>query len=200
MQDVGGVAARAGRLRGRRGCRRRQLPRRPPEKGGIVGDPERQPDIRASDTVTGLTPAPPCPRAAQVRAARVQDTRVRVLTCDAHTLCTSRTPRGPRPDAPAPPSAPKVELPTGGGGSLCCCVGDTGAACRHRSSRYACPVCGSLAPPPGGSWAGAGAGRARGCLTRREARGGVATQTSLTFSVLPRHRTRNNSAPPFAAA
>lgn len=132
MQDVGGVAARAGRLRGRRGCgrrgcRRRQLPRRPPEKGGIVGDPERQPDIRASDTVTGLTPAPPCPRAARVRAARVQDTRVRVLTCDAHTLCTSRTPRGPRPDAPAPPSAPKVELPTGGGGSLRCCVGDTGA-------------------------------------------------------------------------
>lgn len=164
----------------------------------------RHPDVRASDTVTGLTPAPPCPRAARVRAARVQDTRVRVLTCDAHTLCTSRTPRGPRPDAPAPPSAPKVELPTGGGGSLRCCVGDTGAlpgaACRHRSSRYACPVCGSLAPPPGGSWAGAGAGRARGCLTRREARGGVATQTSLTFSVLPRHRTRNNSAPPFAAA
>lgn len=87
----------------------------------------RHPDVRASDTVTGLTPAPPCPRAARVRAARVQDTRVRVLTCDAHTLCTSRTPRGPRPDAPAPPSAPKVELPTGGGGSLRCCVGDTGA-------------------------------------------------------------------------
>lgn len=163
----------------------------------------RHPDVRASDTVTGLTPAPPCPRAARVRAVRVQDTRVRVLTCDAHTLCMSRTPRGPQPDAPAPPSAPKVELPTGGGGSLRCCVGDTGpcrAACRHRSSRYACPVCGSLAPPPGGSWAGAGAGRAHGCLTRREARGGVATQTSLTFSVPPRHRTRNNSAPPFAAA
>lgn len=87
----------------------------------------RHPDVRASDTVTGLTPSPPCPRAARVRAARVQDTRVRVLTCDVHTLCTSRTPRGPRPDAPAPPSAPKVELPTGGGGSLRCCVGDTRA-------------------------------------------------------------------------
>lgn len=146
MQDVGGVAARAGRLRGRRGCRRRQLPPRPPEKGGIVGDPERQPDIRASDTVTGLTPAPPCPRAARVRAARVQDMRVRVLTCDAHTLCTSRTPRGPRPDAPALPSAPKVELPAGGGGSLRCCVGDTGAlpgaACRHRSSPTRVPCAG----------------------------------------------------------